>query len=115
MEATLDDDQAQDVIVIDLTGKTSFADYMVIASGGSQRLLGAMTQHLRENLKASGLGGVSVEGERQGDWILVDAGDVIVHLFRPEVRAFYNLEKIWGLELPAAQAAAATEGVRMAM
>ena len=95
VETSLDDDKAEDVVVIDLDGKTDFADYMVIASGRSQRMVGAMTEHLRERIKKAGTA-VSVEGEGQRDWVLVDAGDVIVHLFRPEVREFYSLEKLWG-------------------
>lgn len=93
--ASLDDDKAEDVVVIDLHGKTQIADHMVIASGLSQRQVGAMADHLREKLKKAGLKGLHVEGESQCDWVLIDGGDVIVHLFRPEVRAFYNLEKIW--------------------
>jgi ribosome-associated protein len=72
---------------------------MVIASGRSGRQVGAMADHLRETLKADGVQGVSAEGMERCDWVLVDAGDVIVHLFRPEVRAFYNLEKMWGINL----------------
>ena len=97
---SLEDDKAEDVIVINLTGKTSIADYMVIASGRSQRQVGAMADHLVERLKKAGLPSVPAEGMPQCDWVLIDAGDVIVHLFRPEVRNFYNLEKMWGLELP---------------
>ena len=92
---TLDDDKAQGIVVIDLKGKTSIGDYMVLASGTSQRQVGAMTSHLQENLKAAGHAGITVEGATQCDWVLVDVGDIIVHLFRPEVRDFYNLEKIW--------------------
>jgi ribosome-associated protein len=81
---------------------------MVIASGASQRQVGAMTEHLREKIKALGATQVSVEGTQQCDWVLIDAGDVVVHLFRPEVRAFYALEKMWGapIHLPAAEPAA---------
>ena len=96
VEASLDDDKAQDVVVIDLAGKTDFADFMVIASGTSQRQVNTMAQHLREKMKALGLEGISLEGAPQCDWVLVDGGDVVVHLFRPEIRAFYDLEKIWG-------------------
>nr|WP_252508646.1 ribosome silencing factor [Magnetospira sp. QH-2] len=106
VERQLDDDKAQDVIVINLIGKTSLADYMVIATGGSQRHLGAMSMHLREKLKKLGIPSIPTEGEQQGDWVLLDAGDVLIHLFRSEVRSFYNLEKMWGLELPTPQAAA---------
>lgn len=98
---SLDDDKAEDVVVIDLAGKTSFADYMIIASGRSGRQVGAMAEHLREKLKAAGAASVDVEGMPQADWVLIDAGDIVVHLFRPEVRSFYNLEKMWGVELPA--------------
>lgn len=73
---------------------------MVIASGRSQRQLSSMANHLVEKLKASGHGHVPVEGQAQGDWVLVDVGDVVVHLFRPEIRAHYNLEKMWDVELP---------------
>lgn len=93
---SLDDDKAQDIVVIDLAGKSSMADQMVVCSGTSQRHLGAMTQHLREKLKATGLIDVAVEGLSMADWVLIDAGDVIVHLFRPEVRSFYGIEKMWG-------------------
>ena len=96
VEKTLDDDKAQDVVVIDLAGKTSLADFMVVASGTSQRQVGAMAEHLRENLKAAGLKGLSIEGQNRCDWVLIDAGDIIVHIFRPEVREFYALEKMWG-------------------
>ncbi|MEQ8227387.1 MAG: ribosome silencing factor [Rhodospirillales bacterium] len=104
--ASLDDDKAQDLAVIDLHGKTDIADHMVIASGTSERQVGAMADHLREKLKQSGLKGLNVEGLNQCDWVLIDAGDVIVHLFRPEVREFYGLEKLWA-ETPAQEAAAA--------
>ncbi|MGF1639403.1 MAG: ribosome silencing factor [Rhodospirillales bacterium] len=95
MTASLDDDKAEDVVVIDLAGKTAIADHMVVASGTSQRQVGAMADHLREKIKHSGIASVAVEGAAQCDWVLIDAGDVIVHLFRPEVRAFYQLERMW--------------------
>ncbi len=98
VQASLDDDKAEDIVAIDLTGKSDIADYMVIATGRSSRQVGAMAEHLREALKAAGIG-VSVEGAARADWILIDGGDVIVHLFRPEVRAFYALEKMWGEDL----------------
>ena len=100
METSLDNDKAKSVVVIDLAGKTEIADYMVIASGTSRRHIGAMADHLQERLKLSGLKGVSFEGLAQCDWVLIDAGDVIVHLFRPEVREFYHLEKMWGEPIP---------------
>ncbi|MFC7453638.1 ribosome silencing factor [Insolitispirillum peregrinum] len=96
----LDSDKAEDIVVIDLAGKTSIADAMVIASGRSSRQVGAMADHLMTKLKARGLD-VTVEGMTTCDWVLLDAGDVVVHLFRPEVRAFYNLEKMWGGVAPA--------------
>jgi len=99
-KASLDDDKAQDVVVINLAGKTSFADYMVIATGTSQRQVVTMAQHLQQILKAEGLTEVPLEGMNQGDWVLIDGGDVIVHLFRPEIREFYDLEKIWGTAMP---------------
>ncbi len=98
---SLDDDKAQDVLAIDLVGKTSIADRMVIASGTSGRMVSAMAQHLVTKLKTDGYTPMT-EGEKFGDWVLVDAGDVIVHLFRPEVRSFYNIERIW--QAPAAPA-----------
>jgi ribosome-associated protein len=84
--ASLDKDKAQDIVVIDLMGKTSFADYMVIASGTSQRQVAAMAIHLRERMKKTGLKEIPIEGSDQSDWVLIDAGDVIIHLFRPEIR-----------------------------
>lgn len=96
METSLDDDKAQDVVVIDLEGKSDIADFMVIATGASQRQVGAMSDHLQKKIKAEGVRGAAVEGIPQCDWVLIDAGDVVVHLFRPEVRRFYDLEKMWG-------------------
>jgi nicotinate-nucleotide adenylyltransferase len=95
---SLDEDKAEDVVVIDLKGKSSFADYMVIASGRSNRQVVAIAEHLADRLKQAGRGYVPVEGKQTGDWVLADAGDVIVHIFRPEPRAFYGLEKMWALE-----------------
>ena len=92
-----------EVIVIDIASKTDIADFMVIASGASRRQVGAMAEHLRVKMKASGLDGFSVEGAAQCDWVLIDAGDVVVHLFRPEVREFYCLEKMWGAPAPASR------------
>ena len=93
---SLEDDKADNVVVIDLASKSTMADYMVVASGRSTRQVGSMADHLRDKLKAAGHEGIGVEGQTRCDWVLVDGGDVIVHLFRPEVRAFYNLEKMWG-------------------
>jgi ribosome-associated protein len=93
---SLDDDQAQDVVSIPLEGKSSIADYMVIASGRSTRQVAAIATKLAERLKAAGFGTPRIEGLPAADWVLIDAGDVVVHLFRPEVRSFYNLERMWG-------------------
>ena len=99
IEQALDDGKAEDVVVIDLHNKTSIADYMVIASGASQRQVAALAERVMEAVREKGKHRPSAEGARQGDWVLIDAGDIIVHLFRPEVRGFYNLEKMWGAEL----------------
>jgi len=96
----LDDEKAQDVVFIDLKDKSSVADGMVVASGRSHRHVGAMADHLLRTLKDNGYGRARVEGLPHCDWVLIDAGDVIVHLFRPEVRAFYNIEKIWSVDAP---------------
>ena len=102
VEKSLDDDKAEDVVAIDLSGKSSIADYMVIATGRSQRHVTAIADRLLDDLKQAGGSNIRVEGLRAGDWVLIDAGDVIVHIFRPEVRTFYNLEKMWRAEHPAA-------------
>ena len=93
--SSLDDDKAVDVVTIDLRGKSSIADHMVICSGRSARQVGAIAEKLVERLKEAFGRGARVEGKETGDWVLVDAGDVIVHVFRPEVREFYQLEKMW--------------------
>ena len=94
----LDDDQAQELVSIPLEGKSSIADHMVIASGRSTRQVAAMAQKLAEKIKQQGFGSARVEGLPAADWVLIDAGDVVVHLFRPEVRGFYNLERMWGFD-----------------
>ncbi|MEX0759229.1 MAG: ribosome silencing factor [Tistlia sp.] len=93
----MDDGLAEDVVVIDLSQKSSFTDSLVIASGRNQRQVGALADRLQQALKAATGLPVPVEGMRNCDWVLVDAGDIVVHLFRPEVREFYNLEKMWGM------------------
>ena len=93
--ARLDDMKAEDTVSIDLTGKSSIGDFMVVTSGRSQRHVASIADHVIKDLEQSGPVRVRVEGMSQGDWVLIDAGDVIVHVFRPEVRAFYNLEKMW--------------------
>ena len=94
--SSLDEDQAQEVITIPLQVKSSMADHMVIASGRSTRQVAAIAQKLAERLKQAGFGNPRIEGLPAADWVLIDAGDVVVHLFRPEVRSFYNLERMWG-------------------
>ena len=96
--ASLEDGKAEDIVTIDLAGKTAMADYMVIATGRSSRQVAALTDHLETALKGGPR--VAVEGKAQGDWVLVDAGDIIIHIFRPEIRTHYNLEKMWGDAAP---------------
>ena len=96
----LDAAKAEDVVVIDLKGKTSISDQMVVASGRSQRHVGAVADQLAKKLKEEGFGRARVEGMPQCDWVLIDSGDVIIHIFRPEVREFYNLEKMWSADRP---------------
>lgn len=93
--SSLDDDQAVETVSIPLAGKSSIADYMVVASGRSTRQVASMAQKLAEKIKAEFGRSARVEGLPNADWVLIDAGDVIVHLFRPEVRSFYNLERMW--------------------
>ena len=95
----LDDKKAEKVVTIDLGGKSSIADYLIIATAMSGRQAGAIADSLSKELKNKGIR-PRVEGESQGDWVLIDAGDIIVHIFRAEVRSFYNLEKMWGMEIP---------------
>jgi ribosome-associated protein len=95
-EKLLDDGKAEDIATIDLQGKSDIADFMLIATGRSQRQVMALAQRLTEGLKEAGCKHVSVEGMRHGEWVLIDAGDIVVHLFRPDTRAYYNLEKMWG-------------------
>jgi ribosome-associated protein len=95
----LDEKKAENLVTIDLQNKSSIADYLVIASGNSSRQVGSMAETLYRELKKLGLK-PQIEGMPQCDWVLIDAGDIVVHLFRPEVRAFYNLEKMWGVEVP---------------
>ena len=93
--ASLDDDKAEDVVAIDLRGRSTIADHMVIASGRSARQVSAIAEKLVERFKAATGRTARSEGKGVGDWVLIDCGDVVVHLFRPEVRAFYQLEKMW--------------------
>jgi ribosome-associated protein len=100
ISASLEDAKAEDVVIIDLAGKTAIADQMVVATGRSTVHVGAIADRVIKGCKAAGLAAPRVEGLPQCDWVLVDAGDVIVHIFRPEVRQFYNLEKMWGGDRP---------------
>lgn len=93
--ASLEDSKAENIVPIDIQGKSSLGDYMVIASGRSHRHVSAVAEHLLTALKDAGLGNARVEGLASADWVLIDSGDIIVHVFRPEVREFYNLEKMW--------------------
>jgi ribosome-associated protein len=92
---SLEDSKAENIVSIDIQGKSSLGDYMVIASGRSHRHVSAVADHLLKALKDAGLGTARVEGLAGADWVLIDSGDIIVHVFRPEVRDFYNLEKMW--------------------
>ncbi len=94
---SLDQDKGEDIVSIDLGGKSSIADYLVIATGRSTRHVSSMAEKLRDRLAKEGIK-AKLEGQRTGDWVIVDAFDVIVHIFRPEVRSFYNLEKLWGAD-----------------
>ncbi len=98
--ACLEDAKAEDTVVIDIKGRSSVGDYMIITSGRSQRHVGAIADQLQKKLKDGGLVNARVEGQENCDWVLVDAGDIIVHVFRPEVRDFYNLEKLWSEDRP---------------
>ena len=92
---SLDDDKAENVLTMPLKGKSAMADYMVVASGTSSRQVAAMAEHIEFKLKQNKVDVLGLEGLRQADWVLIDANDVIVHLFRPEVREFYGLERMW--------------------
>jgi len=98
--ATLEENSAQDTITIDISEKSSVADFMIVSSGRSNRHVNALADYVMRALKAEGLKDLGIEGLDASDWVLIDAGDVILHIFRPEVRAFYNLEKIWSVPLP---------------
>ena len=105
---SLEDDKAEDVVAIDLRGKSSVTDIMIVASGRSARHVNALADHLVRKLKEHGSGKARIEGLQTCDWVLIDVGDIIVHLFRPEVRSFYNLEKMWSVEPDGAASPEAT-------
>jgi ribosome-associated protein len=96
--ASLDQDKAEDIVTIDLLGRSSLCDGLVIASGRSQRHVASIAENLAARLKNAGYGAPHMEGFTQADWVLVDAGDVVVHIFRPEVRAYYDLEGMWSVD-----------------
>lgn len=95
--SSLEDSKGENILSIDLKGKSALADHLVIVSGRSNRHVSAVADHVLRDLKEAGHGMCKVEGLQNGDWVLIDAGDIIVHIFRPEVRAFYNLEKMWSV------------------
>lgn len=99
----LDEAKAEDVVSIDLAGKSSIGDFMVVASGRNDRHVGAVAEQIQKHLKDEGSARARVEGLEACDWVLIDTGDIIVHVFRPEVREFYNLEKMWSGERPAGE------------
>ncbi|WP_307233065.1 ribosome silencing factor [Pararhizobium capsulatum] len=92
---SLEDSKAEDIVTINIAGKSALGDYMVVVSGRSNRHVTAIADHLISDLKDEGLGNARVEGLETGDWVLIDGGDIIVHVFRPEIREFYNIEKMW--------------------
>lgn len=98
ISTSLDNNKAEDIVAIDLQGKSDIADYMVVATGRSNRHIASLADHLQFELKAKGLNRISVEGVTGSEWVLLDAGDVIVHLFPEELRSVYNLEKLWSFE-----------------
>ena len=100
----LDDMKAEETVTIDLRGKSAFSDYMIIASGRANRHVGAIAENVTKALKQAGIKNIHVEGMPNCDWVLIDSGDVIVHVFRPEVREFYNLERLWAQSPSAAKA-----------
>ncbi len=100
IEKSLDADKAEDIVCVDLSNGSALADYMFIATGTSSRHVSALARKLKDNLQLKNVKGISIEGLSQCDWVVMDAGDVIVHLFRPEVREFYNIEKMWCAEQP---------------
>ena len=99
----LDDAKAEEIVAVDITGKSSLADHMVVASGRSHRHVAAVADQVIVALRENGYGKPRVEGLNHADWVLVDAGDVILHVFRPEVREFYNIEKMWQADFAADQ------------
>ena len=97
--ASLEDDKAEDILSLDLAGRASFADRMVVATGLADRQIAAMATHLSDRLHEAGFKKLRIEGANGTDWVLIDAGDIIIHLFKPEARSLYALEKMWGPDL----------------
>lgn len=95
----IDLNKGEEIITLDLIGKCSFADYMIVASGRAPRHVSALADYVADTIKKSGAPVLSIEGKESGDWVLIDAGDIVVHIFRPEVRQFYNLEKMWAMPI----------------
>ena len=100
IEQWLDDDKAEEIETIDLRGQSAIADFMIVASGRSSRQTTALIQKLKERLHGHGIKDIKTEGEKTGDWVILDTGDIIVHIFRPEVREFYNIEQMWRMGSP---------------
>jgi len=100
IEQSLDADKADNIVTISISEQTGIADYMIIASGTSSRHVAAMAEKLKDRLNMRGIKHIKIEGLNQADWVALDAGDIIVHLFRPEVREFYNIEKMWSTYQP---------------
>ncbi len=96
---SLEDDKAENIVTIELAGRAAFADRMVVATGLADRQIAAMATHLEDKLEEAGLQRVQIEGATGSDWVLIDAGDIVVHLFKPEARTMYGLERMWGAEL----------------
>lgn len=109
IRTSLEDGKAEDIAAIDLRGKSTIADFMIVASGRSNRQVMGLADRLLRDLKDAGFGSARVEGMATGDWVLIDANDAIIHLFRPEVRDFYNLEKMWSLDPLPGDAASADD------
>jgi ribosome silencing factor RsfS/YbeB/iojap len=101
---SLEDDKAENVVAVDLAGRAAFADRMIVATGLADRQIAAMATHLEKKLHEAGIKRVQTEGTGGSDWVLIDAGDIVIHLFKPDARALYALEKMWGADFDAAPA-----------
>jgi ribosome-associated protein len=112
IEESLDSDKAIDIVTIEMDEQSGLADYMIVASGTSSRHVAALAEKLKDRLEARGVKGIRMEGIAQADWVAIDAGDILVHLFRPEVREFYNIEKMWTTYQPYVVKNSGPEGAR---